>query len=205
VGIPSVDCRPYLVDSGAPGRGCACRLYGEPDGQLPCFMVLPTGLTFTIGIFTWTTGADGPTEAVEAVQAPAPTKSTSTTADSISRPLSGSPPLTTHRPLPYYQGRHLDNTDLVESINRVTTGLSKTLTLVDSIRDRSAEDCHSRPARAGLQRRPDPDLVITATLEGRTVHYRPVPATGLRSGDYEDLMEHSPNTYLYGLVNATSE
>jgi hypothetical protein len=29
--------------------------------------------------------------------------------------------------------------------------------------------------------------------------------TGLRSGDYEALMEHSPNTYPYGLVNATSE
>jgi hypothetical protein len=37
------------------------------------------------------------------------------------------------------------------------------------------------------------------------VRYRPVPATGLRSGDYEALMEHSPNTYPYGLVNATSE
>jgi hypothetical protein len=37
------------------------------------------------------------------------------------------------------------------------------------------------------------------------VHYRPVPATGLRSGDYEALTEHSPNTYPYGLVNAASE
>jgi hypothetical protein len=37
------------------------------------------------------------------------------------------------------------------------------------------------------------------------VHYRPVPATGLRSGDYEALTEHSPNTYPYELVNMTSE
>jgi hypothetical protein len=29
--------------------------------------------------------------------------------------------------------------------------------------------------------------------------------TGLRLGDYEALMEHSSNTYRYGLVNATSE
>jgi hypothetical protein len=30
---PSMDCRPCFVDSGAPGRGCAYRLPGEPDGN----------------------------------------------------------------------------------------------------------------------------------------------------------------------------
>jgi hypothetical protein len=113
-------------------------------------MVLPAGLTFTIETFTWTTGAGGPAKVVEAVQAPlAPTESTSTTMDSILGPISRLPPPTTHRPLPRYQGRRLDNTELVESIDRVTTGLDKTLTLVDPIRDRSAEDRRSRPARAG--------------------------------------------------------
>jgi hypothetical protein len=43
------------------------------------------------------------------------------------------------------------------------------------------------------------------TLEGRKVCYRPVPVTGLRSGDYEALIEHSSNTYPYGLVNMASE
>jgi hypothetical protein len=47
--------------------------------------------------------------------------------------------------------------------------------------------------------------MITATPEGQTVRYRPGPATGLRSGDYKALMEHSSNTYPYGLVNAASE
>jgi hypothetical protein len=47
--------------------------------------------------------------------------------------------------------------------------------------------------------------MIMETLEGRTIHYRPVPATGLRLGDYEALMEHSTNTYPYGLVNTVSE
>jgi hypothetical protein len=99
-------------------------------------MVLPAGLTFTIGTFTWTTGADSPAEVVEAVQAPPePTESTSTTADSISGPVLGSLPPTTQRPLPRYQGRRLDNADLIKSINRVTTGLAETLTLVDLIRD----------------------------------------------------------------------
>jgi hypothetical protein len=30
-------------------------------------MVLPAGLTFTIGTFTWTTSTDSPAEGVEAV------------------------------------------------------------------------------------------------------------------------------------------
>jgi hypothetical protein len=47
--------------------------------------------------------------------------------------------------------------------------------------------------------------VITATLEGQTIHYRPVPITGLRLGDYEALMEYSPSTYPYGLANTASE
>jgi hypothetical protein len=107
-------------------------------------MVLPAGLMLMIRTFTWTTGIDGPGEVVEAVQAPpAPTKSTSTTTDSILGLVFGSSPSTTRRPLPRYQGRRLGNTDLIKSIDRVTTGLAKTLTLVDSIRDRSAEDCHS--------------------------------------------------------------
>jgi hypothetical protein len=174
--------------------------------NFPASIVLSAGLAFTIGTFTWTTGADSPAEVMEAVQAPpAPTEYTSTMADSISGPVSGSPPPTTRHSLPRYQGRRLDNTDLVESTNRVTTGLAETLTLVDSIRDRSAEDRHFRPAWAGRQRHPDPDLVITVTPEGRMIHYRPVPATGLRSGDYEALMEHSPNTYPYRLANAASE
>jgi hypothetical protein len=59
-------------------------------------MVLLAGLTFTIRTFTWMTGVDGPAEVMEAVQAPpAPTKYTSTTADLILGPVSGSLPLTT--------------------------------------------------------------------------------------------------------------
>jgi hypothetical protein len=112
--------------------------------NFPASVVLLAVLTFMIRMFTWTTGADGPTEVMEAVQPPtAPTESTSTTVDLISGLVSGSSPSTTRRTLPRYQGRRLDNTDLIESIDRVTTGLAKTLTLVDSIRDRSAEDCCS--------------------------------------------------------------
>jgi hypothetical protein len=118
--------------------------------NFPASMVLPVGLMFMIGTFTWTTGADGPAEVLEAMQAPpTPTESTSTMVDLISGPVSGSPPPTTHRLLPRYQGRRFDNTDLVESIDRVTMNLAKTLTLVDLIRDRSSEDRRSRQAQAG--------------------------------------------------------
>jgi hypothetical protein len=111
---------------------------------------------------------------MEVVQAlPTPTESASTTVDPISGPVSGSPPPTTRRPLPRYQERRLDNTDLVESIDQVTTNLAETLTLAGSIKDRSSKDHHSQPAWASHQGHPDPDLMITATPEGRTFHYRP--------------------------------
>jgi hypothetical protein len=35
--------------------------------NFPASMVLPVGLTFTIGTFTWTTSTDGPTKVVEVV------------------------------------------------------------------------------------------------------------------------------------------
>jgi hypothetical protein len=104
-------------------------------------MDLPAGQTFTIGTFTSTTSVDGADEVMEAVQAP-PTKTESTPAlvDPILGLLSGSSSLATHRPLPRYQGRQLDNSDLIESIDRVTAGLAKTITLVESIRDKTAKD-----------------------------------------------------------------
>jgi hypothetical protein len=104
-------------------------------------MVLPTGKTFTIGMLTWTTGVDGTIKVMEAVQAPpAPTKSTPAPAHLISRLLLGSSSLVTRHPLPRNQGRQLDNSDLIETIDRVTIGLAETLTLVESIKDQSVED-----------------------------------------------------------------
>jgi hypothetical protein len=46
---------------------------------------------------------------------------------------------TTHRPLPLYKGRAIDNTDLIEAIDQVGHKLSQTLTLVDSIQNQSTE------------------------------------------------------------------
>jgi hypothetical protein len=107
----------------------------------PTSMDLSAGQTFTIGTFTWTIGVDGAIEVMEVVLAPlAPTESTPAPADPILGLLSGSSSPATHRPLPRYQGRRLDNSDLIESIDRVTAGLAENLTLVESIRDQSVKD-----------------------------------------------------------------
>jgi hypothetical protein len=123
----------------------------------PAFMILPAGQTFMIEMFTWTTSMDSIVKVMEVVQAPpAPTESTLALADPILGLLSRSSSPTTCRSLPRYQGRPLDNSDLIESIDQVTVSLAETLTLVESIRDQSTEDgygptCHhqtKRPARA---------------------------------------------------------
>ena len=53
-------------------------------------------------------------------------------------------------------------------------------------------------------RRPDSDLVITTTPEGRVVRHRPLPVTGLRLADYEAPMENPPKPYPFWLEGAGS-
>jgi hypothetical protein len=45
----------------------------------------------------------------------------------------------THRPLPRYKERIIDNTDLIEAIDQVGHKLSQTLNLVDLIQNQSTE------------------------------------------------------------------
>ena len=46
---------------------------------------------------------------------------------------------TTHRLLPRYKGKQIDNTDLLDSIDRVSTKLAETLALVSSIQSQPNE------------------------------------------------------------------
>ena len=111
-------------------------------------MATPNGLTFTIGQITWTTGFDdfiAMTTEEERIQ------SASTTASSMSAtaptmvglaptmPASSSATPTTRRPLPRYKRRQIDNTDLLDSIDRVGTKLAKTLALVSLIQSQPNE------------------------------------------------------------------
>jgi hypothetical protein len=101
----------------------------------------------------------------------------------------------THRPLPCYKGRTIDNTDLIEAIDQVSLKLCETLTLVDSIQNQSTEQVqlhHNRSTRPVQTRRPtrfDTDLVVTATPQGCTVRLPPVPTLGFRPSKYQVLTE----------------
>jgi hypothetical protein len=85
----------------------------------------------------------------------------------------------THRILPRYQGRKLDSTDLIDSIDQLGGKLSLTLSLVDSLQEQfTRQDLNyynrsTRPARATRFQWLGTDLVVTSTPEGRFARPRP--------------------------------
>ena len=108
---------------------------------IPGSMATPNGLTFTIGQITWTTGSD---DFIAMIAEEARIQFASTTAS----PASATAPTTvdlaptmvdlgptmlasssatpiTRRPLPRYKGRQIDNSDLLDSIDRVGTKLAE--------------------------------------------------------------------------------
>ena len=115
---------------------------------IPGSMAVPNGLTFTIGQITWTTGSD---DYIAMTTEEARIQSVSTTASSASATApttvdlapatlaSSSAMPITRRSLPRYKGRKIDNTDLLDSIDRVGTKLVETLALVDSIQNQPTE------------------------------------------------------------------
>ena len=115
---------------------------------IPGSMATPNGLTFTIGQITWTTGTDN---IIAMTTEEARIQSASTTASPASAtapttldlapatPASSSAIPTTRRSLPRYKGRQIDNTDLLDFIDRVGTKLAETVALVDSIQNQPTE------------------------------------------------------------------
>jgi len=73
------------------------------------------------------------------------------TADPISEPLLRSPSSTTHRPLPRYQRRQINNDDLIESIDRIGLKLADCLSITKLALDTT------------VQRRPPSDLDLSET------------------------------------------
>jgi hypothetical protein len=160
---------------------------------IPDSVAVADGLTFTVGQITWTTGVNSFTTTTmeEAQIRSASTMSSSATAPTTLATASTTPTtalttLTTRRQLPRYKGRTINNTELIEAIDQVGHKLSQTLTLVDSIQNKSTEQVllhHNRSTRPVWARRPirlDTDLVVTATPKGRTVCLCPVPTPSLR-------------------------
>ena len=94
------------------------------------------GQIFTVGSITWVINADGVGELLEPVQIrSAPTTLAPATADPISEPLPGSTSSATRRSLPRYRRRHVNNDDLIESIDRVSLKLADCLSIAESALD----------------------------------------------------------------------
>lgn len=186
---------------------------------IPDSMATPNGFTFTVGQITWTTGSNDfiamNTEEVQIQSAPTTVPPASVTAPialglTPSTPALSSATSTTRRSLPCYKGKQIDDTDLLDSIDRVGTKFAETLALVDSIQNQSTKQVtvdhnrSTRPARASRRARLGTDLVVTTTPEGRSVRHQSVPATGLRLSEYEALMENY-QVQPYGLRNIASD
>ena len=172
---------------------------------IPGSMATPNGLTFTIGQITWTTGSDNfiamTTEEAQIQYASTTASSASAMAPTTpdlapATPTSSSATSTTRRSLPRYKGRQIDNTDLLDSIDRVGTKLTETLALVSSIQSGPNEQVtashnrSTRPAWASRPARLGMDLMVMSIPEGCSVHRRSTPATGLWLSKCEALMEN---------------
>ena len=101
-------------------------------------MATPNGLMFTVGQITWTTGSDdfitmtteeARIQSASTTTSPASATALTTVDLALATPASSLAMPTTHRPLPRYKGRQIDNTDLLDSIDRVGTKLAETLAL----------------------------------------------------------------------------
>ena len=101
---------------------------------------------------------------------------TSTTTTSTPTTLSATP--TTRPPLPCYKGKQVDDSDLLEAIDRANHKLFEASGLVNSILGQvillgSLDFREStRPTRATTRERLGTSLAITATPKGRTIRFR---------------------------------
>ena len=143
----------------------------------PTSVILPAGLTITVGSITWTTGDDH--------------------AFKITEQARGSPATTpvTRRPLPCYPRKRIDISDLFQATDRITERLSEALVLTDVARGpptsptpgRGDQGSLTRPTRSVSHPPPGTDLTITSGPTGRVArrhstdvsHQRSRP-TGLR-------------------------
>jgi len=111
---------------------------------------------FTVGSITWVINADRVGELLEPMQIrSAPTTLAPATADPISKPLPGSTSSATRRSLPRYRRRHVNNNDLIESIDRVGLKLADCLSITESALDTLVQ--HRPPS--------DPDLSVSSARQ----------------------------------------
>jgi len=134
---------------------------------VPAFAAVAEGLTFTVGQITWTTCGDGlTTTSLEETQIQSGTAEVST-------PIKLTP--RTRPPLPRYRAKRVDNSDLLQALDRTDHKLLEASNLVDSISRKPDQaptsnffDSH-RPTRVATQERLETSLTITSIAAGRTV------------------------------------
>jgi hypothetical protein len=170
---------------------------------IPDSAAVADGLSFTVSQITWTIGVNSFTAAAtEEVQIrSASTTSSSATAlttlaTALTTPATAPTTLISHRPLPCYKGRTIDNTDLMEAIDQVGLKLSETMALVDT----------TSPQQIYPTSSDSPPNIVQYRSCGHRYSPRTygTPSPGLRLSEYQVLTEDR-EALPYGLKNVASE
>jgi hypothetical protein len=183
----------------------------------PSFSPRP-GQSFAIESISWVINANGDGEIIEPVHDnPTPTLLSPEPAVSILEPVLGLPSSPrAHRLTPYRPSKHVDQDNLIASINWVDQKLAECLSLVKLVLDQSPYDDEFPPfqhfravgaKRSARSRRPrwqDANLKITATPEGRSIQRRPLRRSDLPEADREAPMGDDIAARLFGLTNAAT-
>jgi hypothetical protein len=137
---------------------------------VPASAAVAEGLTFTVGQITWTTRGDGLTTTTlekTQIQSGITEASTPVTPTPSARP-----------PLPRYRAKRVDNSDLLQALDRADHKLLKASNLVDSISRKPDQAATSdffdsrRPTRVTTHERLGTSLTITSTTVGRSVKFK---------------------------------
>jgi len=140
---------------------------------VPASAAVAEGLTFTVGQITWTTHGGGFTTTTleeTQIQSGIVEVSTPITPTPRTRPL-----------LPRYRAKRVDNSDLLQALDRADHKLLEASNLLDSIPRRSDQAATTnffdsrRPTRVSTHERLETSLTITSTTAGRTVKLKTAP------------------------------
>jgi len=140
---------------------------------VPASAAVPEGLTFTVGQITWTTHGGGLTTTASEETL---IRSGTTAASSLITLT-----LSTRPPLPRFEGKKVDDSDLFQALDRADLSLLEASRLVDGISRRSDQVAPTdsfdscRPTRVVTHERLGTSLTITSTPTGRSVKLKVDP------------------------------
>jgi len=144
---------------------------------VPASVAVAEGLTFTVGQITWTTHDGGLTTTT--------LKETQIQFGAVEASTPITPTPRTRPPLPRYGAKRVDNSDLLQALDRANHKLLEASNLVDSIPhgpDQAATTNFfdsRRPTGVSTHERLETSLTITSTTAGRTVKLKTSPQTSI--------------------------